>query len=190
MSAKIPFPKIPEPVIEVSAIHLHGYVEDEDEDEDSDEWGNDNYAIFLKVTRAPCNISQIRLERIKEQLVQKIYDRSDDEERDFEIASQFLLKFHEFSKNPDYCYLVGEIEDIAYPLVCALYRDLWETETHVVAVANQHYGNTSISLVDVHNFIRDKNLMNFDWFTAIDAVEFPLLSAHDASVEVETDKEF
>jgi hypothetical protein len=164
MADKIPEPDRPD--IEVSTIHLLCCVQD---DEDCNE-----FSIFLKVQ--------------KDHVGPLLLDRSNDEEGDYEIAGKFLLKFQEHIKDPNMCCLVGEIEDVVYPLVCTLFYRLFHSEVQVYVTESECYGHASVSIDDVYAFIHNNNFMHFDWFTAIDAIEFPPLSTQ--AQEVDSYKEF
>ena len=175
MNVKIPEP---EPVIEVSAIQLLGCAGD----------GDGGYVVFdilLKVEKAHANSLMHCLDQISSNNVLEMFHASDDYEVDLDIAGKFLMKFHERGNNSDNSYLVGEIEDVAYPLVCALYRRIGDFDVKVHVSESTCHGITPVSFDDVYAFIRDNHLAPCDWFPIIDAIEFPAL---DASVEV--DKEF
>lgn len=150
-----------------------------------------NSALLKVQKQSDFDYLKHRLEQIRH-FVYNILDRSEDEEGDFEIAGKFLLKFHEFSKHPDdHCFLVGELEDVVYPLVCAFFHKLFVTNGQVYVDTNELcYGNTRVTLDEISTYIQDKISIDFDWFTAIDAIEFPLPPTQAQEVHVDSYKEF
>lgn len=162
-----------EPVHEVSAIHLFGRVCNS-LDVDDDELHE--FSILLKVEKE-VDLDQLeqRVQQIYD-LVQDMHDESEDEEGDYELAVKFLLNFHEFSKHSDYyCFLVGELEDVVYPLVCALICKLFVPTVEVFIDTDEPvYGNTIVTLDQVSTYIQYQISQDFDWFAAIEAIEFPM----------------
>lgn len=78
---------------------------------------------------------------------------------------------------------------MTYPIFCTCYLENIDPEYLVYLDADDLYGDESISLSlkNVHDLIRDKALVHFDWFAAIDDVPFPSSPADDVMVPVGAD---